>query len=269
MKSLDNRSKYLRSLIINTVLDKGGGHIGSALSLVEILRVLYDDILNFKIRKKIFSNRDRLILSKGHGCLALYTILADKKFLKKSDLQKIGDHKFFLAGHPERNLKYGIEASTGSLGHGFSIAIGIAIAAKIKKKNFKTFVIVGDGELNEGSNWEAMLTANKYKLDNLCLIIDYNKLQSYGKVDQVLNLNPLREKIKSFGFQTYSIDGHDIKILKKTFNNFKKKKTNKPTAIICNTIKGKGVLEAESNPVWHYKSKLNKNDIEILKKYIN
>ena len=162
MQSLDKRSKYLRSLIVEMIEVKKGGHFGPALSLVEILRVLYDDVLKINPKDPNNPKRDRLILSKGHGCLALYSILFDKGFFNKKILSTFCSFHSPLGGHPEKGKLPGIEASTGSLGHGLPIGVGIALAAKLRKQKFQTFVIVGDGEINEGSNWEAFMTASKY-----------------------------------------------------------------------------------------------------------
>ena len=165
-----------------------------------------------------------------------------------------------LGGHPEHHLK-GVEASTGSLGHGLPIGLGIALAAKLKKKKYRSIIIVGDGELNEGSNWEAAITASKYLLNNLIVIVDHNKYQSYGKVKDVSGLDNLKSKFKSFGFNVKKIDGHNISKLKNTLSKTKYIK-NKPTAIICDTVKGKGYSEAENNPNWHYAKNINSTDIQ-------
>ena len=256
---LDDRSKYLRKLIIKMVEVGNRGHIGSAMSLVEILRVLYDSFLTFDPMVPKSSNRDRLILSKGHGCLALFAILADKKFFCETHLDTFCQPNSILGGHPEYGKIPGIEASTGSLGHGLPIGVGMAIAAKLKKLNHKIIVITGDGELNEGSNWEAMLAANKHKLNNLCLLIDYNKNQSYGNTSEVLDLEPLNDKLVSFGFNVSEVDGHNIDKIKVSLDHFKKLK-EKPTAIICHTIKGKGIPIAENNPYWHHKSNISMSE---------
>ena len=236
-----------------------GGHVGAAMSLVEIMVVIYKKIS--KINSKNFKNknRDRIILSKGHGCLVLYSILHECKILTKKTLNSYGKPDSILGGHPEHFVP-GVEASTGSLGHGLPISVGLAISAKIKKEKFKTIVIVGDGELNEGSNWEAMMMASKHKLDNLLLIIDYNKIQSYGFNKDILDLEPLKDKIKSFGFNTQEVDGHNLHKIEKKLDHVLKK--SKPSALICHTIKGKGIKVAENNPDWHYVKNLN----QILKK---
>ena len=262
---LDKRSKFLRSLIVQSLIGGGRGHMGSAMSLVEILRVLYDKIANIRPKLVKNPNRDRVILSKGHGCLALYAILADKKFIKVSELKSVSKFNSNLGGHPESYKIKGVEASTGSLGHGMPIAVGQALSAKIRKKNYNIFVIVGDGEINEGSVWESALIASKHKLNNLKVILDYNKIQSYGKTTEVLDLEPLKAKWKSFGFDVTEINGHDVKNLTKNFNKFKKKKLSKPSITICHTIKGKGFYFAENNPFWHHKNNFTKEEIKNLK----
>ena len=265
--TLDRRSKYLRSLIVEGLISSGRGHFGSAMSLIEILRVLYDEILKFNSKKPTSNKRDHLILSKGHGCLALYAILSDKGFFDKKELNKVGHFESILAGHPEYKKVPGVEASTGALGHGFSIGVGMAISLKILNKKNKVFVILGDGEINEGSNWEAALSASKHKLDNLHVIIDYNKIQSYGFTKEVLDLEPLRDKWESFNFDVREINGHDVNQLKK---DFKRKSVKKPKLTICHTIKGKGFNFSENNPFWHHKNFFTNEEIykmrEILKK---
>ena len=225
MQSLDKRSKYLRSLIVEMIEVKKGGHFGPALSLVEILRVLYDDVLKINPKDPNNPKRDRLILSKGHGCLALYSILFDKGFFNKKILSTFCSFHSPLGGHPEKGKLPGIEASTGSLGHGLPIGVGIALAAKLRKQKFQTFVIVGDGEINEGSNWEAFMTASKYKLDNLTIIVDSNKFQSYGETEKVLKIRPLKRKLESFGLNVYEVDGHNVQDLRKVLKLIKKKYT--------------------------------------------
>ena len=176
---LDARSKFLRKLIVKALVGGGRGHMGSAMSLVEILRVLYDRFIIFDPKNLKKRNRDRLILSKGHGCLALYSILVDKKFFSKELLNNTSKIGSILGGHPEYSKVPGVEASTGALGHGLPIAVGMTLAAKIKKEKHKIYVVVGDGEINEGSVWEATLSASKHNLSNLKVFVDYNKIQSY------------------------------------------------------------------------------------------
>ena len=249
---LDSRSKYLRKLVLECLFGGDRGHMGSAMSLIEILRVLYDKILKYNSKQPLSPNRDRLILSKGHGCLALYAILSDKDFFSKKKLKSSSRFYSILGGHPESDKVPGVEASTGALGHGSPIGLGIALGAKIEKKKFHTYVIVGDGEINEGSFWEASMIASKHKLSNYHIIIDYNKIQSYGQTKNVMQLEPLKEKLSSFGYKVDQVNGHDIRQLIKYF---KKIKINKrPSALICHTIKGKGFYFAEQNPFWHHKN---------------
>ena len=264
MPNLDDRSINIRKHILEIFAigqESGvGGHLGGAFSLVEILRVIYDDFAKHKVTNPNWELRDRIILSKGHGCLALYAILYDKGYLSKKQFLSYGKKNTILSGHPEHFIN-GVEASTGSLGHGLPIGVGMALASKIKKRKNKVIVIVGDGELNEGSNWEAAMTASKHSLKNLIVLVDYNKYQSYGKIEEVSGLYPLKDKFQSFGFQTQEIDGHNIKQIKKALNKTLKLK-NKPSAIICHTIKGKGYKEAENNPDWHYKKNVNLEEIK-------
>ena len=259
---LDTRSKYLRQLIVQALIGGGRGHMGSAMSLVEILRVLYDEFIKFDPKKPKNENRDRLILSKGHGCLALYAILADKKFIKSTDLDIASKFESILGGHPESIKVPGIEVSTGALGHGFPIGVGMAVAAKLKKQNHNIYVVIGDGESDEGSIWEAALSASKHKLNNLKVMIDYNKIQSYDFIDKVLNLEPLKKKWESFGFEVSEVNGHDVKNLKANLKDYLKSKSDKPSVTICHTIKGKGFYFAENNPKWHHKNSFSTEEIE-------
>jgi transketolase len=261
---LDNRSKYLRKLIVQSLIGGGRGHMGSAMSIVEILRVLYDKFMKFDPKNLKKKDRDRLILSKGHGCLALYSILVDKNFFSQKLLNTTSKPGSILGGHPEYSKVPGVEVSTGALGHGLPIAVGMALAAKIKKEKHRVFVIVGDGEINEGSIWEAALSASKHKLSNLKVFVDYNKIQSYGFTKDVVNLEPLIEKWKSFGFDVSEINGHDINQLVSNIKKFKKNKITKPSVTICHTVKGKGFSFAENNPYWHHKNSFSDEEVEEL-----
>jgi transketolase len=247
---LDYRSKYLRKLVIQMVDAGRRGHIGSALSVVEILRVLYDDVLLYKAKNPRWEKRDRFILSKGHGCLAIYAILADKKYFPLSHLSKFCHDDALLGGHPDHHIP-GVEISTGSLGHGFPIAVGMALNAKKSNLKHRVFVLMGDGETDEGSVWEGALVAGKYKLNNLTVIIDYNKLQSYGFTKDIQDLEPIVQKWRSFGFATAEVNGHNIIQLRKVFSQLPIN-PEKPNLIICHTVKGKGIKQAENNPSWHH-----------------
>ena len=259
---LDERSRILRRLIVRMVEKGRRGHVGPAASLVEILRVLYDSWLRIRPDNPDWGDRDRFILSKGHGCLALYAVLADKGFFATEELDRFCSFDSILGGHPEHKVP-GVEASTGSLGHGLSIGVGMAVAGKIRKKDYRVVVLVGDGEINEGAIWEAAMSASKHSLSNLTVIVDYNKFQSYGPTETVLGLEPLVEKWKSFGFETVEVDGHSptelIGALNKTSVSL-----DRPSAIIAHTVKGKGFPMAENRPEWHHKSRLSDEDIAQL-----
>ncbi len=260
---LDERSKALRRQIVKTMAAGNRGHLGSALSLVEILRVLYDDILKFDPKNPFWKDRDRCVLSKGHGCLALYVLLAEKGFFPEEELWKFCKPDGMLGGHPERGKVPGVEASTGSLGHGVSIAVGMALAARIDKKNHRVFAISSDGESNEGSIWEAALAAGKHRLENFTVLVDYNKQQSYSSTYEVLNLEPLADKWRAFGFGVREIDGHDVNALRGVLTNLPIE-SGRPTTIICHTVKGRGVPHAESNPAWHHKNKITPEELNAL-----
>ncbi len=261
--ALDARSIHLRRLVISALEGGGRGHIGSTLSLIEILRVLYDDILKFDPDNPDWDLRDRCVLSKGHGCLALYALLADKGFFPVELLKTFCHSNSILGGHPEYGKVPGVEFSTGALGHGFPASIGMALAARMKGRANKVFVIMGDGEINEGSVWEGALSAGKHGLDNLTVMIDYNKLQSYGPVDYVQPLEPLADKWRSFGFGTSEVDGHDIDALLGALTA-QPIKPGKPSVIICHTIKGRGIAHAEGRAEWHHKSRLGADDIDAM-----
>ena len=250
--SLDARSRDLRLAIVDAMVGGRRGHVGSALSLVEIVRVLYDDVLNVRPADPHWNDRDRCILSKGHGCLALYAVLADKGFFPREELLAQCTPGALLGGHPETHIP-GVEASTGALGHGLPIAVGLALAAKMQHRTNRVVVITGDGELDEGSNWEAALSARKHRLDNLLLIVDYNKLQSFGPVAEVMPLEPLANKLGAFGFAVREVDGHDVGALRAALATLPFE-AGKPSALIAHTIKGGGIAECEHDPEWHHKA---------------
>jgi transketolase len=260
---LDSRSISLRKTVVNTLAASRRGHLGPAFSLIEILRVLYDDILRYNPQNPKWSARDRCLLSKGHGCLALYAILADKGFFPEAELAKFCHSDGILGGHPEYGKVPGVEASTGSLGHGLSIGIGFALNARYENSDYRTFVILGDGESNEGSIWEAAMCAGKHKLSHLTVLIDYNKYQSYGATAEVQDLEPLTDKWKAFGFAVAEVDGHNVEALRSVLSDLPLQ-SNKPSAIICHTIKGKGVKFAENNMSWHHKGKVTDAEIQSL-----
>lgn len=259
---LDRRSRDLRRLVVRALEGGGRGHFGSSLSLIEIVRVLYDDVLRHRPEEPRWQGRDRFILSKGHGCLALYAILADKGYFPLEELANFCKHDGILGGHPEAGKIPGVEASTGALGHGLSIGIGMALAARIRKTEHRIFVAMGDGEIDEGSIWEGALCAGKHALANLIAIVDYNKMQSYGPVAEVLPLEPLGAKWRAFGFDVVEVDGHDVAALRNAFAP--RRGAKQPLAVICHTVKGKGFAFAENDAAWHHKSKINPDQIAAM-----
>lgn len=224
--------------------------------------MLYDDVLRFNPTDPKWVDRDRFLLSKGHGCLPLYAILAEKGFFPEEELWKFCQSDGILGGHPEHKVP-GVEASTGSLGHGLSIGVGFALNARIDRAGYGVYVVIGDGESNEGSVWEAALSASKHGLTNLNVLIDYNKHQSYASTSEVLNLEPLADKWRSFGFGVCEVDGHDVEALQSSLLGLPVER-DKPSAIICHTIKGKGIDFAENNMLWHHKSGITNAEIENL-----
>lgn len=241
----DERSKHLRRQIARVLLASRRGHLGPALSIIEILRVLFDSVLRFDAKNPAWPERDRFILSKGHGCIALYVLLADKGFISEEALWGFCCFDSTLGGHPEPHTP-GVEVSTGSLGHGLPIAVGMAIAIRPRR----VFVLLGDGECDEGSVWEAAMAAAKHKLDNLIVLVDYNKQQSYGSTAEVLDLEPLAEKWRAFGFMVLEVDGHSVEELQAALA-IVPLSADHPTAIICNTIKSG----------FHHKNDITEDDL--------
>jgi len=260
---LDERSLALRRLVVRGLDGGKRGHLGSAFSLIEALRVLYDDILKFDPQNPTWADRDRCILSKGHGCLALYAILADKGFFPAEELDRFCRFDGMLGGHPERAKVPGVEASTGALGHGLSIGLGQALAMRLQKRESRVFVLMGDGEINEGSVWEAAMSAGKHRLSNFVAMVDYNKLQSYDRTSVVQDLEPLTDKWRAFGFAVHEVDGHDVDQLRHVLSSVPFE-SDKPSAIICHTVKGRGIAEAEGNPTWHHKSKISDDEVAAM-----
>ena len=260
---LDARSRALRRLCVSAIDGGGRGHLPSALSLIEILRVLYDDVMRYRPDDPAWADRDRCILSKGHGCVGLYAILADKGFFPADWLRTYCHRDSNLGGHPERGKVPGAEASTGALGHGLAIGIGMALAARMQGRSSRTFVVTGDGEINEGSIWEGAMSASKHRLDNLTVLVDRNKLQSYGRTADVQDLEPLTDKWRAFGFAVADVDGHDIEALRDVLTQLPLE-AGKPTAVICHTVKGKGVPHIEHVAAWHHKSTVSPDELAAL-----
>jgi transketolase len=243
-------AKNIRIDAINMVNKGGSSHIGSILSIVDILAVLYGKIMNYDINNPKLETRDRFILSKGHAGAGVYATLAEVGFFDKLELLNHCQNGSKLSGHVSHKGIPGIEFSTGALGHGLPVASGMALRAKLDELNYKVFVILGDGELNEGSNWEAFMFSAHKNLDNLCVIIDRNNLQSMDTTENTLALEPLTKKIRSFGWYVQELDGHNHAAIEKGL----KKCVEMPLCIIANTIKGKGVSYMENSIEWHYKT---------------
>jgi transketolase len=254
-RDLDARSLDLRRLVVRALEGGGRGHIGSSMSLIEILRVLYDDVLRYRPADPKWDGRDRMILSKGHGCLALYAVLADKGFFPHDTLDTFCRRDSILGGHPEAGKVPGVEASTGALGHGLSVGLGMALALRARRSEARVFVVTGDGEINEGSVWEAAMCAGKHRVAHLAAIVDYNKVQSAGPTREIQDLEPLADKWRAFGFAVAEVDGHDVDALRALFARLPLA-ADKPSAIICHTVKGKGIAFAENDANWHHKAKI-------------
>lgn len=249
-KQLQKKSIQYRKNILKYIFHANAGHTGGSLSCIDILNVLYNHVMNVSPENFKSPDRDRYIQSKGHSVEALFVVLADKGFFPESDLTTLCKYNSHYIGHPTKKV-HGVEQNTGALGHGLPISAGTALAAKMDKKNFRVFTLLGDGELPEGSNWEAALTASHYKLDNLCAIIDFNKLQITGPTEEVCNTNPIDKKFEDFGWEVRHVDGHDFDELKKTFDSMPFAE-GKPSLVIAHTIKGKGVSYMENVLKWHH-----------------
>ena len=243
--------KNLTKNILEMALSAGANssHFGGALSVADIISTLFSYKMKFDYKDPKSEDRDRFILSKGHACLAYYAALCEIGFIKKEDLKTFEKNDSNLLGHPVRNVDLGIEFSNGSLGMGLSLGIGVALSLKKKNKANNVFVVMGDGECNEGSVWEALMAAPNFNLGNLNLIIDRNNFQQTGDNKTIMDLGNLKNKVESFGWNTTEIDGHNINEL---YNYFKKINNNKPNALIANTIKGKGFSFSENNNTWHH-----------------
>jgi transketolase len=250
LNNLKNIAAQIRLGALEGVHAAASGHPGGSLSIADIMAYLYFEEMNVKADDPKWADRDRFVLSKGHTAPALYATLALKGFFSADEIKKLRQVDSFLQGHPDMKGTPGVDMSTGSLGLGISTACGMALAAKIDGKDYRTYTIVGDGESEEGQVWEAAMFAAHYKLDNLCVIIDWNGLQIDGAVADVMNPTPHDKKLEAFGFHVISIDGHDFDQIEAAFNEAKTVK-GKPTAIIAKTVKGKGVSFMENQVGWH------------------
>ena len=252
-EELELMAKKVRKGIIEAVYSNNSGHPGGSLSIADILTVLYFKEMNINPKNPKWEDRDRLVLSKGHCSPALYSCLANRGYFPVEDLKTFRNINSYLQGHPDMKNIPGVDMTTGSLGQGLSSANGMAIAGKMEGKDYRVYCILGDGEIEEGQIWEAAMTSAKYKLDNLCVIVDNNNLQIDGKIEEVMSPYPIDEKFRSFGFQIINIDGHNIREIIDALDVAKNVK-EKPVCIIAKTIKGKGISYMENKAEWHGKA---------------
>ena len=250
IQELKAKSLEYRRRLLHIVKKAGAGHTSGDLSCIDILNVLYNRVLNVSSANRTHPDRDRYVQSKGHSVEALYVVLADCGFFPLADLDTLGGFGSPFIGHPTRKVP-GIEQNTGALGHGLAVAVGMALAGKMDDRAYRVFCLLGDGELAEGSNWEAMMAAAHYKLDNLTAIVDRNRLQITGPTEEVCPLEPLAAKFRAFGLAVREVDGHDIAALIKVLSAVPFRK-GKPSLVIANTVKGKGVSFMEGQPKWHH-----------------
>jgi len=250
---LKKKAKEIRVEIIKMIYKAQSGHPGGSLSAADIVTALYFEILNIDPNLPNWEERDRFILSKGHACPVWYVCLAEKGFFPKENLAKLRKIGGILQGHPDMCKVPGLDITTGSLGQGLSAGVGMALGAKTKGLKFITYVMLGDGEINEGQVWEAAMSANKFKLNNLIAILDYNNLQLDGQCNEVMPIEPLADKWQSFGWDVKEIDGHNMCEILNVFYELKKHQ-EKPTIVIAHTVKGKGVSYMENQVDWHGKA---------------
>ena len=250
IRELKLSAAKIRRHAVEAITCAKSGHPGGSLSISDIVAVLFFDVMKIDSSNPSWVDRDRFVLSKGHGALAYYAALAMKGFFPEEDLVTLRKIDSYLEGHPSMRKVPGCDMSTGSLGQGISCAVGMALAGKIDKKDYRVFSILGDGELEEGQVWEAAMAAAHYKLDNLTAFVDHNGLQIDGNVSDVMNPNPVADKFAAFGWNVISIDGHNIEQIENAIETAKNVK-GKPTMIVCETVKGKGVSFMENNYEWH------------------
>lgn len=267
INELENKAKQIRKGIIEAIYNANSGHPGGSLSIADILAVLYFNEMNIDPKNPKWEDRDRLVLSKGHCSPALYSALSEKGFFDKEELKTFRNINSNLQGHPDMNKVPGVDMTTGSLGQGLSCANGMAISGKLDKKNYRVYCILGDGEIEEGQIWEAAMSASKYKLDNLCVIIDNNNLQIDGTIEEVMSSYPIDEKFKSFGFEVINIHGNNIEQIIQALEKAKNTK-NKPTIIVAKTTKGKGISFMENQIDWHGKAP-SKEEYNLAMKELN
>lgn len=263
IKELENKAKQIRRLIIQMLAKAGSGHPGGSLSAADLITALYFSVLQYNPKDPSWSDRDRFHLSKGHCCPLLYAVLAESGYFPKDKLLTLRQLGSMLQGHPDRRTP-GVEAASGSLGQGLSVGLGMSLAARIDKKDYRVYVLMGDGETQEGNIWEAAMACAHYKCDNLCAILDYNGFQIDGKICDIMELEPVVAKWQSFGWHTIEINGHDMKQILSAYEEAKKTK-GKPAIIIAHTIKGKGVSFMENVCDFHGRAPTNEEAQKALK----
>lgn len=251
LSSLKEKARLARKHIVKMLVEAEGGHFGGSLSSVEILVSLYFYILRIDPKNPKWEDRDRFVLSKGHACAALCPVLAERGFFSSELLMSFNKLDSPFGMHPDMHKIPGCDMSTGSLGHGLSVGLGMALAARMDKKSYRVFVLLGDGEIQEGSVWEAAMAAGHYKLDNLTAIVDRNKIELDGPTEKIIDLEPLSEKWQSFGWKVKEIDGHNVKEIIETLKNLPFE-ADKPSMVIAHTVKGKGISFVENTHDWHY-----------------
>ncbi len=251
----------LRNGIVEAIHNAKSGHSGGSLSCVEILWTLYSEIMRVRPKEPGWPDRDRFVLSKGHAAPALYTVLAEKRFFPKETLATLRRAGSILQGHPDMRKTPGVDMSTGSLGMGISVGVGMALAARLGRKDFRVYVLVGDGELQEGQNWEAMAAASKFALANLVVIVDRNGVQLDGTTDEIMPMLDIPAKIREFGFDTMTCDGHDCRSVHEAIT-WAAGAERKPRAVVADTVKGKGVSFMEGDHAWHGK-RISDEDYEV------
>lgn len=261
METIEEIAKDIRKTIYKIAHHAGGGHMGAAFSMTDIISVLYfDNVLKYDAGSPDWEGRDKFILSKGHACYALYAVLAKAGYFPEEELWHVGKPGSRFGGHPKLHEIPGVEASTGALGHGLSFGIGIAYANKVDHKDNHVYVMLGDGECQEGSIWEGVLSAPTLELDNMTVIVDHNKLQAMDELENIVHMKPFADKWRAFGWNVVEIDGHNYAEIREALLT---RCIGKPTLVIANTIKGKGVSFMENVPIWHYRMP-NEEELQVL-----
>lgn len=263
METIEEVAKDIRKKIYQIAHFAGGGHMGASFSMADIISVLYfGNVLRYDATNPEWEERDKFILSKGHACYALYAVLAKAGYFPEKELKHVGQVGSKFGGHPKMHDIPGVEASTGALGHGLSFAIGIAYANKLDKKKSHVYVVLGDGECQEGSIWEGALSAPTLELDNLTVIVDHNKLQAMDNMESIVRMKPFADKWRGFGWNVVEIDGHNYAEIKEALII---RQAGRPTVVVAHTIKGKGVSFMENVPIWHFRMP-NERELPILMK---